>query len=454
MKSVLFLAYYYPPMGGAGIQRVVKFIRYLPDYGYVPVAVAGTGREDKRISNDDTLLSQVESATTYRVELTEREKRLRRFCLNKFNRWIPGIAFKWWVAAAKRLCNEVVQIEKPEVICVTVPPYSGVEAAIAVAKKNNIPWVLDMRDPWAIDPIRFYSTWFHYRLDLADMRRACQQANAVILNTPRALATLKDRFPELPPNKLFCITNGWDKNDFNGNTIPATQKGLSGPLTIAHTGVFLTRPAIEMDPSSRKILGIRGSKFLETLKYSFGQSHLLARSPYYLLKALRLLLDSGKISENDVHLVFIGDLTQEDKNLVAMFDLSNIVEFKGYVSHQESIRCLTSSDVGFLAVHKPLNGQPPLTIPGKIYEYMAIKKPILALVPPGDARDFLRQSGLGFICEPTNVEMIGQTLLDLLRRHRSTAELAVEVDEKFIQQFERRILTKRLAEVLNFAINS
>jgi len=115
---------------------------------------------------------------------------------------------------------------------------------------------------------------------------------------------------------------------------------------------------------------------------------------------------------------------------------------------------LTSSDVGFLAIHKPLNGKPPLTMPGKIYEYMAIKKPILALVPPGDARDFLRQSGLGFICEPTNVEMIGQTLLDLLRRHRSTAELAVEVDEKFIQQFERKILTKKLAEVLNFAINS
>ncbi len=453
MKKVLFLAYYFPPMGGAGVQRVAKFIKYLPDYSYTPVVVAGIGYEDKQTAGDNILLSDVKSVATYRVQLTKYEEYLRQLCLNKFIKRIPGIPFKWWVEAAKRLCQEVIHAGKPEIICVTVPPYSAVGAVVAIAKKNNIPWVLDMRDPWAIDPLRFYSTWFHYRLDLKTMRYACRESNAVIMNTPRALAALKDRFPELLPNKLFCITNGWDKNDLDGNIVPATRKSLPGPLTIAHTGLFLTRSAIEMDPSSRKVLGIRGSKLLETVKYSVGQSHVLARSPYYLFKALRLLLDAGKISENDIHLIFAGDSTGEDKNLVRMFNLNRIVEFRRYVSHPESIRYLASADVTFLAVHKPLNGQPPLTIPGKTYEYMAMKKPILALVPPGDARDFVRQSRLGFTCDPTNVEEIAQTLLDLLCRHRSPAGLAIEADEEFIQQFERGSLTKKLAEVLDFATN-
>jgi len=453
MKKVLFLAYYYPPIGGAGVQRIAKFIKYLPHYGYVPIIVARTAKVGESTAKDFSLLTDIRSATTYRVELTKREECLRQFCLNKFIRRVPKIPFKWWIAAAKRVCQEVVQVEKPDVICITVPPYSGVAAAVTVAKKHNIPWVLDMRDPWAIDPLSFYSTWFHYRLELAAMKRACQQSSAVIMNTPRALATLKDSFPELSAGKLFCITNGWDRDDFGSNTISATRKSFSKPITIAHTGAFLTLPAIKMDPTSRKVLGIRGNRLLETFKYSLGKSHVLARSPYYMFKALRLLLDAGKISETDIHLVFIGELTQEDKNLATMFDLENIVEFKGYVSHHQSIRFLSSADVVFLAVHKPLNGQPPLTIPGKTYEYMAIGKPILSLVPRGDVHDFVRQSGLGFICDPTDVNQIAQTLLDLLHKHLSPAGLNVKVDEEFIQQFERSTLTKKLAEVFNFAIS-
>lgn len=452
MKKVLFLAYYYPPVGGAGVQRVAKFVKYLPHYGFAPIIVARTAKGSESITKDFSLSTDIRSATTYRVELTKREECLRQFCLNKFVKRIPGIPFKWWVAAAKRLCHKVVQIEKPKAICVTVSPFPAVKVAEEVAKKHGIPWVVDMRDPWAIDPLRFYSTWFHYRLDLKTMRHTCHEANAVIMNTPRALAALKNRFPELPPNKLFCITNGWDKNDLNSNIISARRKSLSAPLTIVHTGGFFTRSAIGMDPSSRKVLGIRGSRLLKTFKYSLGKSHVLARSPYYLFKALRLLLDAGKISETDIHLVFVGELTQEDKNLATMFDLENIVEFKGYVSHRQSIRCLSSTDVVFLAVHKPLNGQPPLTIPGKTYEYMAMRKPILALVPPGDARDFIHQSGLGFICDPTNVEQIAQALLDLIEKHRNYS-LVVNPNDQFIQQFERRRLTEKLAEVFNFAIS-
>lgn len=450
MRKVLILAYYYPPMGGAGVQRIAKFVKYLPDYGYIPVVVAGPSEEN--IPNDGTLVGDVESATTYRVELTEREERLRQFCLNKFIRRIPGIPFKWWVSAAKRVCQEAVQTEEPDVICATVSPFLGVRAVEAVGKRYGIPWVVDMRDPWAIDPLTFYSTWFHYRIELAAMRDACYHANGVIMNTPHALDAVKKKFPELDSKKLFCITNGWDKEDLKIRIKPEAGQNSSKPLTIVHIGGFLTRAAILMDPISRKLLGIKGNRLLDFIKYSSGKSNLLARSLYYLLQALRLLLSSGQISENDLRIILVGDPRPEDKNLVAMLNFEKMVEFTGYVSHKKCIQSLSSADIALLAIHKPQNGCPPLTIPGKTYEYMGLKKPILALVPPGSARHFMIRSGLGTICDPTDVNHIAQTLLVLIEKHRDRT-LNVKPDDQFINQFERRKLTEKLAEVLDFAIS-
>jgi len=131
-----------------------------------------------------------------------------------------------------------------------------------------------------------------------------------------------------------------------------------------------------------------------------------------------------------------------------------MVEFKEYVSHSQSIEYLTLANVCFLPIHKPLNDKPPLSIPGKTYEYMAMGKPILALVPPGEARDLVRNSGLGFICDPTNIEEIAQNLLNLLHQHRTPGGIKVKANREFIYQFERKTLTKKLKKVLDFAIDN
>jgi len=449
MKKILVQTFYYPPMGGAGVQRIVKFVKYLPDFGYAPVVVARAGAEN--IPEDPALSADVASCTTYRVELMRNEALLRRLCVNKLLRHIPGFPLKWWVVAAKRMCDKVEKLEKPDLIFVTAPPYFGIETVAALAKKNNIPWVLDLRDPWALDPLTFYSTWLHYRLNLKTMSRSCHGASAVIMNTPRALLALKSKFPKLPSNKLFCITNGWDKHDFHNSIMPTVGRTFSKTMTLTHSGGFLTLPAIKMDPTSRKVLGLRGRGRLGILKYSLGKSHMLARSPYYLFKALRSLLDADKISEDDIRIVFVGNLTQEERNLAAKFDLGDMVEFKGYVSHRQAIEALASTDALFLAIHEPGNNGFPLTMPGKTYEYLASGKPILALVPPGDARDFVIASGLGIACDPTDVEQIAQTLLDLLTKHRN-GSLNVNRNDQFIGSFERKKLAKRLAEVFDFAI--
>lgn len=310
-----------------------------------------------------------------------------------------------------------------------------------------------MRDPWALDPIMTYASWFHYRLDWQAMDRACDSADAVIMNTPRSLEKLKDTFSNLSSQKLFCISNGWDVEDIA--RLPSrTQKPSSTPMTLVHTGTLHTQTALRVDPSSRKELGLAEYNLGDRIRYRSGKSHLLARTPYYLFRAIRRLLDESRIVQDDIRMIFAGTDTQADRDLAERFDLSEMVEFKGYLSHDESVRQLSLADVLFVPLHVPQNVAYPLIIPGKIYEYMALQKPILALVPQGDARDLLCESGLSVICDPRDVGQIGQAVLSLLQAFHSSGGFRMQARESILRQFDRRRLTKRLAKVFDFAIGS
>jgi len=390
MKKVLFLSYYYPPMGGAGVQRVTKFVKYLPDYGFLPIVVAGTGlRNNKQCLEDQTLQTDVERSPFHRIAASRWELMEHTVTSNKlFRRCVPSASFNWWTRAAKRTCENVIAREKPDVLYVTVSPFPAAKVMAKIAKRFDIPWVLDIRDPWALDSFIYYPTILHYRLDLQSMRRACQSADAVIMNTPRSLDALKNRLPELPTDRLFCIPSGWDRDDIDFIDNQKLSSNRS-KLTIVHTGHFQTEYTIKVDHNVRKSLQSGRKTIIDIFRYSTGQVNLLARSPYYLLKAIKQLLDDSKITTGSIKLIFVGALNPQDVGLVKRFGIEKIVEFKGYVNHKESIRILRSADVLFLPLHKPGNNRFPLIVPGKTYEYMAASKPILALVPPGDARDFV-----------------------------------------------------------------
>jgi len=455
MKKVLFLAYYFPPLGGAGVQRVAKFVKYLPDFGYKPLVVAGSSQavHNGVIPRDETLCEEVKHARLYAITCTASEHLLNRMGQHKISGRIPGLAFQGWMRAARRACVEAIRSEKPDVIYVTVSPFQAARVAREVAEAHRIPWVLDMRDPWALDPITTYPSWIHYRLQWLAMRQACQAADGVIMNTPRSLKLVKETFFRLPTNKLSCITNGWDPDDLKRQMSHA-EKSLSKKMTIVHTGTLHSRSALAVDPTSRRELGLSDTIWSDRIRYGSGKSHLLARTPYYLFRAIRHLLDEGRIDKEDIYMIFAGSDTQADRDLARRFDLEEMVSFKGYLHHDESIGLLASADVLFVPLHVSQNGQYPLIIPGKIYEYLSMGKPVLALVPKGDARDLLQKSGLGVVCDPTDVGQISQAVLSLLERFRSSTGLKMQAQEDVVKQFDRRQLTRKLAVMLDFAIGS
>jgi len=452
-KKVLFLAFYYPPLGGIGVQRTIKFIKYLPGLGYQPFVV--TFKHTRAVnlcsSYENSSQETAQGILEWRAKFDNPGKIFNSTFSRKFLGKFFGLESLDWIRIFLLQASSVIRSEKPDLIYASASPFWMAQVGQKISSDHGIPWVLDMRDPWALDPLTCYTTYWHYKREISHMKRLCRSAQAVILNTPDALNAFRNNFPELPSNKSFCITNGWDEEDFGSDIQGFTQSEKSRQLTIAFTGTFMTDYAVTSDYSARIILGRKFRKLSDIFRYFPVPSNLLARTPYYLFQAVRRLLDSGAIHENDIKLVFAGATTLEDKRLVEMFQLESVVEFKDHLNHKDSVRLLLSADCLFLPLHEPRNGASPLTVPGKTYEYLAARKPILALVPHGDCRDFVQESGLGLICEPTDVEQIMQALMNLVKKQRE-GKLDFYPNDAFIDQFRFRALTSRLTGIFDFAI--
>ncbi len=452
MKKVLFLAYYFPPMGGGGVQRIAKFCKYLPQFGYEPAVLAAATVPDEE-AEDRTLMQEVQNVRRYAIDLPNRNScrtRLSHTAAGRFLNLHQGCL----IDAAQQAGEIAVEQEKPDLICASVSPFYMAETARRLSAKYHIPWIVDMRDPWALDPINYYATKLHYLNDLHAMERACERSDAVIMNTPNSLAAARQHFYALDPDKFTCITNGWDADDFKSSPSSNDFDGSERPLVIVHTGVFHMRSVLRLNRPAGKSVKDWPRRFKNRVKYSIGNSNFLTRTPHHLFEAISCLLKEGKIAKNDIRIIFVGAYTPDDQALAKTHGVDEMVDYRGYLDHEHSVEVLSQADVLFLPLHQPQNGQFPLIVPGKTYEYLAAKKPILATVPKGDVQDFLEKAALGYVCEPDNADQIASTLLELLQRHKSPRRLDVRPNHAFIAQFERKQLTQQLAQLFDKVIMS
>ena len=422
------------------MQRTVKFVKYLHSFGYSPIVVAGTG-EKSQFQNDQVLAQEVVDVQRYDIRLNSFEHKYNRLLRSPLGRWTRS-TMNAWMRAATRAVDKVIEKEKPDLLFVTTSPFSAARVIAYASKKYSIPWILDMRDPWALDPISHYPTRLHWHLDKEDMKKSCNSATAVIMNTPSALVAVKDTFSSINSSKFHCVTNGWDKEDFQ---TPKVQRSVPGkPMKIVHTGLFHTKAAKKLNKSTP----------MAWLRYSHSGVNLLSRTPNYLFAAYRKLIDESKVNPDSIRFIFAGAATTEDIALSKDYQIDKCFESTGYLNHIESTALLYEGDVLFLPLHELDDSRNPLIVPGKTYEYLAVKKPILACVPEGDALDIIKKSGLGYICKPSDIDHIAETLLDLLKQHNSVEGISVTPDEQFISQFERQRLTKDLAQVFESVLTN
>jgi glycosyltransferase involved in cell wall biosynthesis len=309
-------------------------------------------------------------------------------------------------------------------------PFQDARVAGNISRQLCIPWVADLRDPWALDEFHVYRSSLHRLADQREMTSALSTAALIVMNTPEAAARLR-ALPGFRRQRIVSITNGYDTEDFAGCAAPASRQ----TFTIVHAGHLHTAAGFHQ---RRHALRYR------LLGKTASGVQLLTRSHYYLLKALEHWLTAHPASREQVAVVFVGRPSVVDLEVVNASPIGPLVTFTGYVSHAQSVQHIRTASLLFLPMHKLPSGRRATIVPGQTYEYMATGLPILAALPEGDARDFLRDAGTGLPCEPDDVEAMS-AILQTQFEAWSHGEVTARPNRSFVERFERRQLTKQLA---------
>jgi glycosyltransferase involved in cell wall biosynthesis len=430
VRRVLFLAYHFPPIGGAGVQRNVKFVRYLPEFGWEPVVVTRPGPTADRWSPvDETLAAEVPTQTTV-ARVSGSAPGLSRGWRRRSERWLARESplGRWWREGAASAGLE--SVDGVELVYASMAPWQSGDAAAALSKALGVPWVADLRDPWALDEMVVYPTAAHRRYALRRMRRLLALADAVVMNTPEAAARV-GRFPELRDKPIEAIPNGFDASDFAGAPPPRTDQ----TFRIVHAGYLHSELASgsALTALVRELLGgaVRGV-------------NILARSHAYLLQALDQLLQARPKLESMIELHLAGVLSERDRELARR----TFVSVNGYLSHADAVALIRSADLLFLPMHDLPPGKRATIVPGKTYEYLASGRPILAAVPDGDARDLLTAARSARLARPAESSRMAELIEAEVERWQAGTPVP-EPGHDLLRRYERRRLTGDLARVFD-----
>jgi glycosyltransferase involved in cell wall biosynthesis len=428
---VLHLAYHFPPIGGAGTQRTLKFVRYLPEYGWDSTVVTGPGSLGGRWTPRDESLGWEVPPDVDVFRLAGPEPGARSGWRQRSERWLfmRSQWTRWWVegavAAGSALGPDM------DIIYASMSPYVSAEAAARLSERLGKPWVAGLRDTWALDEMMIPPTVLHRRHELSQMRRALASAAAIVVTASEAAVLIRQTFPELERIPIATIPNGFDAADFDG---PCAER-TDGAFRIVHTGYLHT----DLGREQHRAVTLR-----HLLGGHIREVDVLTRSHIFLLQAIdRLPADiRGHV---EVHLA--GVLSEEDRAVT-----SDVVRLHGYLPHAESVRLIRSADLLFLPMQNLPMGTRASIVPGKTYEYLATGLPILAGVPDGDARDILAAAGTARICRPDDVAGMSAAIAAEVERWRNGAPTpTLRLDA--VQQYERRRLAGNLAEAFEEVID-
>ena len=429
MTKVLLIAYFFPPTGGGGVQRALKFVQYLPEDGFAPTVLTGPASPDDHWAPQDrSLVGEIPGdVPVHRVTSTmpPTPGAWRR----RLERWAPvSSSFsRWWVPAAVEAGERVAPGH--DLILATMSPFSSGEVGRRLSERTGIPWVADLRDPWALDEMQVYPTAVHRWYERRRMERLLSTAALVVMNTPEAAAALQRELPGLRDAHVVTITNGYDSADFDEPLPPRSDT----TFRIVHSGHLHADAGVRW---TQRLLG--GAR---------SDVDIVTRSHSLLLEALERWSAARPEIADQVELVLAGRITDEDRRLVTEARVASMVRLLGYVSHAESVRLVRDADLLFLPMQNLPAGERSRIVPGKTYEYMAAGRPILAAVPEGDARDFVAGCGTALLCRPDDVEGMAR-LLDQAYEAWKGETAAPRSDTAFVARFERRHLTRILAVAL------
>ncbi|CAN5486394.1 glycosyltransferase family 4 protein [soil metagenome] len=420
--TVLVFAYYFPPMGLSGVQRVSKFVKYLPEQGWRPIVV--TTGPTAYYAHDASMLEDFEGKPIeiHRTSGKDPNSLLKdagtikmpREFVRKFLNRLSSTFFvpdnkRSWAKQALITAREIVATTHVDAIFVSGPPFSAMMAASALAQETGIPLVVDYRDLWYGNQFSFYPTPWHAHLHKKLEYDVLTHVAKVIVTNRRIKERLINTYPHLPFDDVVIISQGFDPDDFR-RPVPTTARTQAFKLTYA--GIF----------------------------YEFV-------TPKYMFKAVAQFLRERPNAAIELH--FAGLLRDEHAKTAKSLGLDAIVHDHGYCSHADTIDLLRSSDALWMMVG---NGKNADTVSsGKLYEYFGTGKPVLASLPQGSLRQAAERYGAAQITDPTDVASIAASIAIMYDQWRANTQ--PKADAAFVRTFDRRVLTSELAKQLAHSMN-
>ncbi len=437
MKRVLIISYYWPPTGGSGVQRWVKFAKYLPEEGWQPVVY--TPENPEQLAVDESLAAEIPAeAEIVKTRIFEPYSLYKKFLkgsghskeavevnpvnaqnksfIQKAAMWVRGNFFRpdprcLWIKPSVKFLKKYLEEHPVDLIVSTGPPQSMHIIGMELARETGLPWIADFRDPWT--KIFYFK---HLAMTSATERWHHKMEKKVLDEATRVVAVsplVQKEFQEMTATPVDLITNGFDECDFEG----ASSEAFGGPereFTITHTGLFAAdgNPTTLWEVLAEKCAA--DEAFAQRLKI-----RLIGKTDVQILEAIR---SSG---------------------------LEGNLENLGYQPHSKAIEEQRNASVLIL----PLRKEPEYkaVLPGKLFEYLASCRPVLGIgQSDGAMAMILGQTKTGLVLDWNDKASLARFIDDCWEKH---LQGSLKTDGADISRFTRRNLTRRMAQLFETIID-
>lgn len=423
-KKVLIITYYWPPAGGPGVQRWLKFVKYLPDFNIEPIVYIPENPNYPLV--DDSLQKEVsESIIILKHPIKEPYKlaslfskqkaktiskgiiseNIKQSFLEKIMLFIRGNFFIpdariGWVKPSVAFLSEYISKEKIETIITTGPPHSLHLIGMQLKEKLGVKWLADFRDPWT-------TIGYHKQLKLtkAAQKKHKTLEKAVLNKADQIIVTssvTNTEFSIITNKPIAVINNGYDRESVE-------QVPLDTKFTLAHIGSLLSK-----------------------------------RNPELLWKVLSNLVQENQDFSKDFQLNLVGAVSEDVLKSIQNNNLNDYLKTVDYVSHKEAIQFQRKSQV--LLLIEIDSEVTKCIIPGKLFEYMVSNRPIIGMGPKGsDVETILNETNTGNYFYYNDYENLKLTILNHYKRFQDKTLQSYPIG---LQKYSRKSLTKQLADLI------
>jgi len=405
-KKVLIISCFFPPYGGGGIQRAVKFVKFLPRFGWMPLVLT-INRLDLMETQDETLLRDIPSKAkifrtkTLQIRPTNKYLRLLFSAIS-----IPDPSI-WWLPYAISVAKKIWRNEKYHAIYATGGPFSNLVIGLLLSKIQHLPLIIDLRDPWVLDPAYKKYKWIlHYWIQYWLYIICLKNAGKIIVATEGMKEQIDSQFNK--QYKVSVITNGFDNDDFRNLPKFSKKKNI---FTICHIGTFSG-----------------------------------TRKPDEFLEAMQQIKKHSPRIYNRIRVYFIGQTPEIVHDAQKRIGITDNIYIKKYVPHIKALGYMKMADCLLLIVNNIPENFAIDT--GKVFEYIAFKKRVLAISNrQSGAAKILHSTKLGVITGSYKPEIIKRSIIRLYREWIDCKPIIYNKQQ--IEKYHRIAGANKLASILD-----